>query len=79
MWLTVIFDLPVGTQVERRRATGFWNMLIEEGFFMKQFSIYLRACPNRAISEALADRIGRQAPPKKGTFQLCISLTSNTA
>jgi CRISPR-associated protein Cas2 len=64
MWLTVIFDLPVGIQAERRRATGFRNMLIEEGFFMKQFSVYLRACPNRSISEALADRIGRQVPPE---------------
>ena len=62
MWLVVIFDLPVGSQAERRRATGFRNMLIEEGFFMKQFSVYLRACPNRPVSDALADRIGRLVP-----------------
>ena len=38
MWLVVVFDLPVGSKTERRRATGFRNMLIEEGFMMKQFS-----------------------------------------
>jgi CRISPR-associated protein Cas2 len=64
MWLVVIFDLPVGNKTERRRATGFRNMLIDEGFFMKQFSVYLRACPNRSSSEALAERIGKRAPPE---------------
>ncbi len=62
MWLIVVFDLPVGTKTERRRATGFRNLLIDEGFMMKQFSVYLRACPNRASADALADRIGRRTP-----------------
>ena len=56
MWLVVVFDLPVGTKSERRRASGFRNMLIDEGFMMKQFSVYLRACPNRPSADALADR-----------------------
>ena len=64
MWLLVVFDLPVGTKIERRRATRFRNLLLEEGFMMKQFSVYLRACPNRPSGEALADRIGKLAPPE---------------
>ena len=64
MWLVVVFDLPVGTKTERRHASGFRNMLIEEGFMMKQFSVYLRACPNRSSADALADRIGKRAPPE---------------
>ena len=64
MWLVVIFDLPVGGKVERRRATGFRNMLIDEGFTMKQFSVYLRACPNRPAADALAHRIGKRTPPE---------------
>jgi len=62
MWLIVVFDLPVGTKTERRRAMGFYNMLIDEGFMMKQFSVYLRPCPNRPAVEALANRIGKRAP-----------------
>ncbi len=62
MWLVVVFDLPVGTKTERRSATGFRNMLIDEGFIMKQFSVYLRACPNRPGADALAHRIGKRAP-----------------
>jgi len=64
MWLVVVFDLPVGSKAERRRATGFRNLLIDEGFMMKQFSVYLRACPNRSSADALAGRIGRHAPPE---------------
>lgn len=64
MWLIVVFDLPVGTKSERRRATGFRNVLLDEGFTMKQFSVYLRSCQNRPAAEALADRIGRRAPPE---------------
>jgi CRISPR-associated protein Cas2 len=63
MWLLVVFDLPVGTKPERRHATGFRNILLDEGFMMKQYSVYLRACPNRPSAEALADRIGKHAPP----------------
>jgi CRISPR-associated protein Cas2 len=64
MWLVVTFDLPVTTKTERRRATGFRNLLLDEGFAMKQYSVYLRPVPNRATADALADRIGRQAPPE---------------
>ena len=31
---------------------------------MKQFSAYLRPCSNRRNAEALADRVGRKAPPE---------------
>ena len=64
MWTLVLFDLPVGNSEERRRATNFRNMLLDEGFLMKQFSVYLRVCPNRASAEALADRIGKRTPPE---------------
>ncbi len=64
MWLTVLFDLPVVTKPERRRATGFRNLLLDEGFMMKQYSVYLRHCPNRAAADALADRIGKHTPPE---------------
>ena len=30
---------------------------------MKQFSVYLRVCPNRPSAESLADRVGRNIPP----------------
>ena len=42
MWMLVMFDLPVGTKAERKTASGFRNLLLDEGFEMVQFSVYLR-------------------------------------
>lgn len=63
MWLVVMFDLPVGTQAERRAATRYRNLLLDEGFVMKQWSVYLRYFDTRAKAEAAAERLGKQAPP----------------
>jgi CRISPR-associated protein Cas2 len=63
MWLMVTFDLPVGTRQERRNATRFRNLLLDEGFVMKQWSVYQRYFISREKAEAAADRIGDKAPP----------------
>ncbi len=62
MWLLVVFDLPVGSAKERRAATQFRNLLKDEGFTMKQWSVYLRYFDIRTRAEAAADRIGKQTP-----------------
>jgi len=59
----VCFDLPVGTKEERRKATRFRNRLLDEGFAMKQWSIYTRYFVTRAQADAAADRIGGFVPP----------------
>ena len=63
MWLVVCFDLPVGTPKERRDATRFRHRLLDEGFAMKQWSVYTRYFLTRAQAEAAADRIGGRVPP----------------
>lgn len=62
MWLYVMFDLPVGTQAERRAATRFRNFLLDEGFEMAQFSVYLRFCETRETADTRIDRIGAALP-----------------
>ena len=44
MWILVMFDLPVVEPQERKAATGFRNALLDMGFEMTQFSVYLRFC-----------------------------------
>ena len=63
MWLVICFDLPVGDKNERRDATRFRNRLLDEGFTMKQWSVYNRYFSTRAQADAAADRIGGHAPP----------------
>lgn len=42
MWVLVFFDLPTDTKTDRKNATKFRKNLLEDGFVMFQFSIYMR-------------------------------------
>ena len=45
-WILVMFDLPVDTKQNRRTATQFRKALLDDGYVMTQFSVYMRACPS---------------------------------
>ena len=62
MWIMALFDLPVLTKAERKRATGFRNMLLDEGFVMMQLSCYLRYASGKEQADALAVKIGARIP-----------------
>lgn len=42
MRLMIMFDLPVETSEDRRNYRKFRRALIDEGFLMMQYSIYVR-------------------------------------
>ncbi|MDO4888576.1 MAG: CRISPR-associated endonuclease Cas2 [Actinomycetaceae bacterium] len=48
MWCLVMFDLPVGTKRQRKEATRFRHLLLDEGFWMAQYSVYVRYSPTVA-------------------------------
>lgn len=73
MWLYVMFDLPVGTPGERKAATKFRKFLLDEGFEMAQFSVYLRFADSKESAETYMGRIG-EALPKKGKVHI-VTLT----
>lgn len=60
--MMVLFDLPVGTKKERSAATGFRNFLLDLGFEMAQFSVYLRSCAGKEQVETHGRRIGENLP-----------------
>lgn len=62
MWLLVMFDLPVISKPERKRAAQFRKYLLDEGFEMSQFSVYLRHTHSREKAQAIAKRIIAQVP-----------------
>ncbi len=43
-----MFDLPVIEKVERKAATDFRNALLDMGFEMSQFSVYMRFCSSQS-------------------------------
>ena len=73
MWLYVMFDLPVGTKQQRYAATKFRNMLLDEGFEMAQFSVYLRFAPSKEAAETYIGRI-RDGLPSSGKVHI-VSIT----
>ncbi len=62
MWMMVLFDLPTLTKNERRSAAGFRNFLLDQGFEMAQFSVYMRFCAGKEQVETHTDRIRRNLP-----------------
>lgn len=62
MWMMVLFDLPVGTKKERKAATGFRKFLLDQGFEMSQFSVYMRFCAGKEQAEALTRKIEPNVP-----------------
>ncbi|WP_246849120.1 CRISPR-associated endonuclease Cas2 [Aquimarina sp. U1-2] len=65
MWVLVFFDLPTETQTERKVAARFRKNLLNDGFAMFQFSIYMRFCASRENAEVHIKRT-KSALPKKG-------------
>lgn len=73
MWVLVFFDLPTQTKVERRSANLFRKNLIQDGFNMFQFSIYLRNCPSRENAQVHIKRVKNRLPKHGKIGILCIT------
>lgn len=63
MWVFVTFDLPTDTKKDRRNATKFRKLLLQDGFTMMQFSIYARHCASRENSTVHTNRVKGFLPP----------------
>ncbi|MFN8409545.1 MAG: CRISPR-associated endonuclease Cas2 [Flavobacteriales bacterium] len=63
MWLFVMFDLPTETKTDRKNAAQFRKRLVENGFTMMQFSIYLRHCASKENAEVHRKRVLALLPP----------------
>ncbi|HEY0200197.1 MAG TPA: CRISPR-associated endonuclease Cas2 [Burkholderiaceae bacterium] len=62
MWMVVMFDLPVTEKAERKAATAFRNALLDQGFEMSQFSVYMRFCTSQAQVDTLCKSVERALP-----------------
>lgn len=63
-----MFDLPVETSQQRRAYRMFRTKLIQEGFIMIQYSVYVRVCVNRKSAQFMERRIS-QFLPESGLVQ----------
>lgn len=62
MWVVVMFDLPVVEKPERKAATDFRNALLDMGFEMSQFSVYMRFCTSQTQVDTYGKRIENALP-----------------
>lgn len=69
MWLLVMFDLPVRSKEQRRRAADFRKFLLEDGYQMLQYSVYCRPCPTEERTGIHHRRV-KQALPFEGSVQI---------
>ena len=62
MWVIAFFDLPTETKNQRKRYAQFRKILLNDGFSMKQYSVYKRHCANRDKATVHLERISKQVP-----------------
>lgn len=62
MWMVVMFDLPVVEKAERKAATEFRNALLDMGFQMSQFSVYMRFCTSPMQVETYCKQVENALP-----------------
>lgn len=62
MWVLVFFDLPTETRAERKLASMFRKKLLDDGFSMFQFSIYMRFCASMENAQVHTQRVKKLLP-----------------
>ncbi len=69
MRLIVMFDLPVKTRKQAKAATAFRNFLLKDGYYMVQYSVYVRICNGEDSVVNHRNRIKLAIPPQ-GSIRL---------
>ena len=62
MWVIAMFDLPTDTPKARKAYARFRKTLLEDGFTMMQYSVYMRHCASIDSAGVHVKRMGDQVP-----------------
>lgn len=73
MRILVFFDLPVKTAIERKTATKFRKALIDDGYYMVQYSVYCRVCNGYDAVEKHKNRLKNFVPDNGSVRVLTIT------
>lgn len=57
MWIIVMFDLPTDTPKARKDYTVFRKKLLQDGFLMMQYSVYMRHCASDENAQVHVKRV----------------------
>ncbi len=64
MWVLVFYDLPTETKKERKVASDFRKKIMQDGFAMFQFSLYLRHSASMENAQVHVARVKKILPEK---------------
>ncbi len=73
MRILVFFDLPVKTKPERKAAARFRKFLINDGYYMVQYSVYARICSGPDAVEKHRLRIKGNLPGNGSVRMLTVT------
>ncbi len=73
MWLLVLFDLPTETKKDKKEYAKFRKRLMEDGFTMFQFSIYVRHCASMDNAQVHIKRVKSLLPEHGNVGIMCIT------
>lgn len=62
MRILIMFDLPTNTKKERHEASKFRQFLINDGYYMLQYSIYCRVCKGFDNTDKHIKRVSAHLP-----------------
>ncbi len=79
MRLFVMFDLPVRTGEERKEAARFRKFLLNDGYYMLQYSIYVRICSGMEAVDKHEQRLKNNLPQHGSVRLLRITERQYTA
>ena len=63
MWTLVMFDLPTDTEEARKRYTSFRKHLLNDGYLMMQYSVYMRHHASPENATVHTERVRKVLPP----------------
>ena len=69
MWILTLFDLPVQTKKESKLASKFRNHLLDLGFQMVQYSVYMKYCTSKENSKTIIKKV-KTSVPKYGNVKI---------
>ena len=73
MRIMVFFDLPVKTKQERKAAAKFRKFLLNDGYYMLQYSVYTRICNGVDAVEKHHRRLQDNLPDKGSIRMMAVT------
>ena len=73
MWVFVMFDLPTETKAEKKAYSTFRKKMLNDGFAMFQFSMYLRHCNSKENADVHIKRVKSFLPDKGHVGIMCVT------